>query len=149
MDKSQIDDMRARLQRLEGANRRLIFWNWFLFLGMAMLLTVGAAAPTPRTIEAERFVIKDGNGQVQGAFGITDVSGSPGLVLYDPEANANVVLNLGPDSEPGLWLYNKDRVGAAVTVRGDRSLMELFDKDNRRMVLGVYRDGKPGMELYR
>jgi hypothetical protein len=53
--------------------------------------------------------------------------------LYDPEANANVVLNLGPDSEPGLLLYNKDRVR----------------KDNhRRMVLGVYRDGKPGMELY-
>ncbi len=149
MATNQIDDILVRLHRLEGANRRVTWLNGILCLGMGALVLLGAALPTERTIEAERFVIKSAAGQVRGVFGITDPSGSPGLVLYDPEANANILLNLGPESEPGLWLYNKDRVRAAVAVRGDRALMELFDKENhRRMVLGVYHDGKPGMELF-
>jgi len=144
-----LDRIRDRLHQIERAHRRLVAWNRVLVLGLLAGALAGAALPQRPVLEAERFVIKDGEGRVRGAFGVTDASGAPGLVLYDPEANANVVLNLGPDSEPGLWLYNKDRIRAAVTVRGDRSLMELFDKENhRRMVLGVYRDSKPGIELY-
>jgi hypothetical protein len=122
----------------------------FLLGGVGLLTVIlGMASPDSHILEAERIVIKDRAGKVRAAFGVMDSSGSPGLVLYDPEANANVVLNLGADQEPGLWLYNKDRLRGALTVKGDRSLLELFDKENhRRLVLGVYHDSKPGMELY-
>jgi len=110
---------------------------------------MGAVWPHARIIEAEQFIIKDRDGRVRGSFGIASPSGSPGLVLYDPEANANVLLNLGPSSEPGLWLYNQDRVRAGLMVRADRMVLEMYDKENHpRLVLGVYHDGSPGLELY-
>lgn len=139
----------TRLERLERANRRLALSGLVLLCVLMGLAGLGAAVPPSQSVEAELFVIKDRDGRVHGSFGITDPSGAPSLVLYDPEANANVVLNLGPDHEPGLWLYNKDRLRGALAVRGDRSLLELFDKENHpRLVLGVYQDSKPGVELY-
>jgi hypothetical protein len=65
----ELDDLLSRLERVEKENRRVkrITITGLLVLSSAFFM--GQARPS-RTIEAEKFVVKDSNGKVRGEFGM-------------------------------------------------------------------------------
>jgi len=78
------------------------------------LATLGllAAAATPAhgagdVVQAEQFVLRDRQGNVVGAFSVSE-TGRPGLVLYDGDGTVRVVLDLRPDGSPALILTDRD-----------------------------------------
>jgi hypothetical protein len=137
------------MDRIERENRRLKFGGLALMAGLAFLGLMGAGRSETRTLEAESFIVKDSSGKVRAVLGTTDPYNAPGLVMYDQEGHANVLLHLTGDGDPGLWLYEKDKVRATLNAVGERVHLQLYDGENRpRAVFMVRRDGAPSMELY-
>ena len=149
MDHVRLDELGARVTRMERENRLLRMLVVGILSILALFFLTGIAFHDHKVVEAEQFVIKDHDGVVRGSFGLIGTTDMPSFVFYDKEANANVLLHLREDGSPAFSLYNKDRIRSALAVWGDRTLLEIFDKKNqRRLVLGVSDKGEPGLELY-
>ena len=116
---------------------------------LIMIFLLGTTLPGQGpTVEAETFIVKDKEGKIRAALGLTDSSGEPGFVLYDNEGNANVLVNLGTDGSPGLAFYEHDRVRVALTVRDSRARLEIFDRANRaRLELGLSEEDTVSVRL--
>ncbi len=87
----QTPDMQAileRLDRLEKQNRRLKRLGVTSLLIVAALALTGQARPKARTVEAERFVLRDGQGRARITIGTPKSSG--------------VAMDLAPD-EPVIY----------------------------------------------
>lgn len=114
-----------------------------------MIFLFGIALPGQSpTVEAETFIVKDKEGKIRAVLGLTDSTGEPGLVLYDHDGNANVLVHLGPDGSPELSFYDKDRVRVALTVRDSQARLELFDRANQaRLELGHTEDDAVSVRL--
>jgi hypothetical protein len=63
----------ARLETIERENRRLGQWGVVVVLGIVALALMGAVAGKgTKVVEAQRFVVRDRDGNVRGEFGYTD-----------------------------------------------------------------------------
>ncbi|MGH7299604.1 MAG: hypothetical protein ACREJE_04240, partial [Candidatus Rokuibacteriota bacterium] len=82
-----------RLDRLERENRRLKLLGALALLGLAALTVMGQTAATPvvNTIEAERFVLRDGAGHARATLGLRP-DGTAALALADDTQQERVVL---------------------------------------------------------
>ncbi len=73
----ELDELLSRLERVEKENRRVkqIMITGLLVLCSAFIM--GQSRPS-KTIEAERFIVKDGSGKTRGEFGMdpTDAGGA-------------------------------------------------------------------------
>jgi hypothetical protein len=135
MPLTDSDTVPVRLDRLEREGRRwrrVALGSW---LALAALLLLGQApARTPRlasparTIEAERFVLRDARGRAGATLG-WDADDTPRLALLDPAGRPRAVLAIGAGGAPGLTLFDTD----GVTVRA-------------ALVVGP--DGAPGFALF-
>jgi hypothetical protein len=105
-----MQDVLARLEKLEKQSRRL------KRAGALALATVGALvlmgqAPQPRTLEAERFVIRDQQGRVRAELGLYEAPRtplgrlSPAVKLFDDRGNSRAVLAAYPQG-PSLDFYD-------------------------------------------
>jgi hypothetical protein len=140
--------MERRLARLERDNRRLKLGGGVLVVALTLLGLMGAGRPDVRHVEAESFIVKDATGRVRAVLGTTDPYSAPGLVMYDQEGHANVLLHLTGDGDPGLWLYEHDKVRSTLNAVGDRVHLQLYDNEGRqRAVLMVRPNGQPSIEL--
>lgn len=149
MTQQTLETLTQRLGTIERAQRRLKLAGLAMAAVLALGGLIGATVPDGQVIEARTFILKDRAGKVRAVLGVVGESGSPSLVFYDREANANVILHLGQDDAPGLWLYDKDRVRAELAAVGDRAFLQLFDKENKpRAVFQVEKDGSPSVGLY-
>jgi hypothetical protein len=90
-NRTDVEQLVERITRLEKQNW---FWKWGGLLAIVMLafsLTAGLRAQEiqaqlpyrARTVEAQRFVLKSGNGKVLGEWSATPGGGA--LVLYSPD----------------------------------------------------------------
>lgn len=137
-----------RMDRLERENRRLKLGGVVLVAALTLVGLVGAGRSDTRHIEAESFIVKDSNGKVRAVLGTTDPYSAPGLVMYDQEGHANVLLHLTGDGDPGLWLYEHDKVRTTLNAVGERVHLQLYDSEGRpRAVLTVRPNGAPSIEL--
>jgi len=133
-----------RLSRLERQNR--------LFKGigcaLALMLLVGLVAAAQergqaRTVEAERFLLKDGRGKVRAELGM-DKNGVH-LLLHDE--NEKVRLDAAVfQAGPGMALL--DEAGAvrySVSINNKGPVLSLADENQKpRAVLRVFKEG-PGL----
>jgi len=67
---SELEAVLARLAKLEAQNRKLKLYGLILFLAFGAVVVMGQAAPTPEVIEAQRFVLKDTDGNVRAWLGL-------------------------------------------------------------------------------
>jgi hypothetical protein len=96
-------DMQAvltRIDTLERQNRWLIRAGLVVSLVAVALVTMGQAR-TSRTVEAERFLLKDVRGSLRGELKLKD-DGAPALILYDP--NGKSTAEMGTDEKIGPYL---------------------------------------------
>jgi hypothetical protein len=134
MPLSAQDQITARLDRLERDGRRWRRAALGSWLAIAALLLLGqsparAVKPNPaRTVEAERFVLRDARGGIGATLG-WGADDTPRLVLNDLKGQSRAVLTVGAGGTPGLSLFDAD----GVTIRA---------------ALVVGSDGAPGLALF-
>jgi hypothetical protein len=96
------------------------------WLAIAALLLLGQGPPRPRpasparTVEAERFVLRDARGRTGATLG-WEADGTTRLVLHDPAGQPRTMLAVGAGGAPGLTLLGADgkTVRAALVVGPD------------------------------
>jgi len=134
MPLSAQDQITERLDRLERDSRRwrrLALGSW---LAVAALLLLGQSPPRvvkpnpARTVEAERFVLRDARGGIGAMLG-WGADDTPRLALNDSKGQPRAVLSIGPGGTPGLTLLDTDGT-------------------TTRAALVVGTDGAPGFALF-
>jgi hypothetical protein len=91
-----IDAILERIKKLEEQNYRLKKWSIAIVVLLSAVLLMGQAAPSPRVLEAQRFVLKDSEGNVRGWMG-TIGKGSE-LTLGNVNAQPMIRLIVSTDS---------------------------------------------------
>lgn len=159
MKPNDLEQLSARLARLESSNRRLSRAVVVLLLVLASAVWMGqrpttktpkrkpAAAPAvPKVVEAEQFVLKSTAGQVLATLAVT--GGGPMLRLVGPDGADRARLGLDATGTPRLVMLRADGsepVTVALTPEGvPRVDLAAPDKSMARIAIG--RDG-PGIGL--
>jgi hypothetical protein len=120
----EVEMLTKRVGRLERENRFLKLIGIGCALGIAVLLLVGADK-TPRTIEAEKIILRDSQGRARVTIGTPEFAG----VAIDMKA-----------TDPAIWLTDEqgeDR--AALTGDGLR-----FGDGRHKPLVEIISDPRPG-----
>jgi hypothetical protein len=137
----------ARLERLERQQRR---WRGAAVagaLGLAALALMGQK-PAGRTVEAERFVLRDGAGRVRAELMMVDGT-EQSVALRFKDADGMPRLTVGTENGAALLVLNeaggKLRAGLVVLPHGAPGL-NLYDGGGKpRAELSLNRDGAPAL----
>lgn len=154
MPLSTPDLVTARLDRLERESRRwrrVALGSWLaiaavLLLGQSSPPAAKAASPA-RTVEAERFVLRDPRGLVGATLG-WEADDTPRLALHDLRGQPRAVVSVGTGGTPGLTLLDADgtTVRAALVLGSDGAPgLALFDPAGKpRVAVALFHGGQPG-----
>jgi hypothetical protein len=105
----EIRDIARRVEKLEKQNRCLK-QLWLAALIAAASVLVMGQARTKRTVEANEFVLKDGNGKARAKLLMADddFSPVPELILVDEKRVTRVKLHDGgPADFSGIMIFDK------------------------------------------
>ena len=99
----QENDLCQRMERLEKSNCRWRLGALLLALLSLVLLLAGFDFAQPsvmkaRTVEAQSFVLRDGDGQIRARMAITD--DGPRLSFFDEQGKVVSSLPLKPEVRP-------------------------------------------------
>jgi hypothetical protein len=168
---NDLQHVLTRLEKLERHNRWLK--RGLLALAAAFGLALFAAAEDPpktKTVEAERFVVVDGDGKTVATLGMDRArpsltlyqGGKPRVLLYaDKESSAlafdedkgrRLGLLAGPAKTAGLVLYPtpgeiKEQISLFYTDEGKPALFFNDARGKSRIGLSLRPDGKPALTL--
>jgi len=124
-------DVLARLDRLERQNRRLKLGGLALLLGLGVVVLAGGQGEgKPKTVEAERFILRDEFGRQRAALTVSK-GGDPALYLLDTDEQARVALGLSKDG-PGLYFTDPGGKHRAVLARNNDGIgFDLLDENGK------------------
>jgi hypothetical protein len=162
-DESEINMLKARLEKLEKQNRRR--WSTVLGIlgiaGAAILMNQAVAKsleqPKSSVVEATKFVLKDENGKIRAILGSTppnEIASKDryfGLRLYDQ--NGKLMTTLSAEKGTSNIVIESD--GIIRTMLDTGGLRYYDEKDNLRCSiqgkggLRLWADGKDGEPLVR
>jgi len=121
--KPETSDQRGaeeRLGKLEDQNRRLKWSVVTLFVAFSAVIVMGQATPSPHIVEAQKFVLKDANGNVRGWFGI--IGKGSEMTLGNANAQPMIILEVSTDSAD-LHFYGSGSSGMNLAINsGDPSI---------------------------
>src|SRR5262245_42321505 len=128
MSTAEFASVVARLEKLEKENRRLKRLGvGVVLLGATALLMGGQAT---KTVEAEKFVLRDTNGRQRAALGLTRSADDPSVafILYDEEERSRAALGVNKDG-PGLYFTDPSGKHRAVLARNNEGIgFDLLDE---------------------
>jgi hypothetical protein len=137
MDKTTIDALGERLRRMERKCLRWRLAGGIAALGGAILLFVGGAplARDARTVEGERFVLRDAAGKTRLLIGVGE-GGPPFLRFFDGEGKARLELGLRGDGSADVSLLGRDEHPLAQlnSGAGDSSQLLLAGQKGRGII---------------
>ncbi len=127
---------------------RLGFRGWMKWFTLAITLSFALSAcgrsvpsrilPRFQTIEAEKFILKDGNGGVRASLGLAD--GGVSLDLYDNNGKGRARLALNADGFPSFVVRDANAKSAIV--------LSVFEGDEKTTALAFYdQSGKIALSL--
>jgi hypothetical protein len=166
-DAPELQDILKRVDRLEAQNRRLKWGGISLLAVLSAFILMGQSAPTPRVIEAQRFVLKDAKGNIRAWWGLlgqgseltlgtTNKQPKMSLKVSDDASdlhffgNQNSGMNLGLDSgAPSVsMLASASNGGSGITVSAAEPSMVLKDGNGPSAILGAAQlKGPAGAEV--
>jgi hypothetical protein len=127
----RFDRLAARCDRLEGQARRWKTVGGSALVGVVLMALGGAQrADGPKVIEAERIVLKDGNG-VQRVVMAADIGSGPNLSFFEADGKIRLGMGRGPFGATALSLSDKKGKGR-ITIQldqDDRPSINVLDKD--------------------
>jgi hypothetical protein len=109
----ELNAVLERLSRLEKQNRRLKWISAAALAAVSFILLTGQAAPTPRTVEAQKFVLKDAQGNVRGWM--STIGKGSELTLGNVNAQPMIRLVVSTDSSD-LHLFGGPKSGLNLSV---------------------------------
>lgn len=147
-----MTDMQAitsRMDRLEKQNRWLKRVMCVIVAGLGVTLLMAQAAPKARVIEAERFVLKDGNGKTRGQWYVRD-NGKTVFCQYSKRGKVRNAMIIEPDNSPRMYIYDKNekvRAYLGEDYSGSPSLGLIDENETLRASLGRIELLKAGSEV--
>ena len=132
------------LLALNASNRELRLWRRLFALVVLAAVSVALMGQLPmknRSVEAQRFVLRDAAGKARGGF-IMDAD-RPKLVLFDNSGKARAGLSLATDGSPSLTLHDgEEQPRAGFSLESDRVYLSLHGKGGKGSAgLAVGSDG--------
>lgn len=112
-DPQELNAVLKRLSRLEKQNRRLKWVGVTALAAVSAIFVTGQAATTPRTVEAQRFVLKDAQGNVRGWM--STIGKGSELTLGNVNAQPMIRLVVSTDSSD-LHLFGGPKSGLNLSV---------------------------------
>ena len=151
MNEPTMETLTRRLDRVELENRRLKRARVAILAVIASVALMGQVIPKSRTIEAERFLVRDANGTQRGGLGVWG-NGSAALLIFEREGKTiSAALAEGPDDSArlelrsgGLILNDRNSERRAVfgmLPEGLANLVLMDNEGNSRAYFGVTEDG--------
>jgi hypothetical protein len=148
MSESTMEALARRVERLERETGR---WRRGAALGLLLLVSGGLLGQAPvvtgaaKALDAERFNLRDGAGNLRGSLGVT-TDGTASLVLYNTAGGRQAGLAVLPDGTASISLGSP--AGRTVTELtlyrdGTPSLVVRDRAGKTRVLLGAAADGQP------
>lgn len=156
--RSDIPDLQLILERigkLETQNRRFRWGSVAILALLSAVILMGQGAPAPRVIEAQRFVLKDSDGNVRGWMGtigkgselsLGNVNAQPmmRLIVSTDASDLHFFgshksgMNLGLDSgSPEISMMGAEgNGGAGITSGKDGPALTLEDANGFKTIVG-------------
>jgi hypothetical protein len=163
--RSDIPELHAILERvgkLEAQNRRLRWGSVAILALLSAVILMGQAAPSSRVIEAERFILKDNDGNVRGWMGtigkgselsLGNVNAQPMMRLIVSTDSSDLHffgsrksgMNLGLDSgNPDVSMMGAEgNGGARITFGKNGPALTLEDAKGFSTIVGATQLEKP------
>src|SRR4029077_8822292 len=140
----ELRDLVERLDKLEKRNRRLQRGLIAVFTALSAIVLMGQAAPSPRVVEAQKFVIKDADGKVRGWLGII----GKGSELTLGNANAQPMISLEVSNDSGdLHFYGSRRSGMNLGINSGNPSVSILDADGRGGAGITFAKNGPSLKL--
>ena len=163
--RSDIPDLQVILERmseLEAQNRRLRWGSVAILTLFSAVILMGQAAPAPRVVEAQRFILKDSDGNVRGWMGTIGRGSELSLGNVDAQPMMRLIvstdssdlhffgsrksgMNLGLDSgNPDISVMGAEGSGGAgITFRENGPSLTLVDAKGFSTIVGATQLEKP------
>lgn len=126
VDSPEFKDIPERLAKLEKQNRRLQGALLGTLIVFSTIILMGQAAPSPRILEAQKFVLKDGNGNVRGWMGVI----GNGSELNLGNANQHPMISLEVSNDAGdLHFYGSRRSGMNLGINSGHPSVSIVGAD--------------------
>ncbi len=126
-----IEDLSARLEKVERANRSMKRWGG----GLLTLLVAGvamAASFPGETVTAKRFEVRDDANNLRAVLGLGS-NGTGNLWLYDNSGNLVSQLGTTSSGTPGLWMTDSSGVERLrLLVTASNSSLRLFSSNGEQ-----------------
>ncbi len=127
-EKPELRDLVERLGKLEKRNRRLERGLIAALTALSAIVLMGQAAPSPRIVEAQKFVLKDADGNVRAWMGII----GKGSELNLGNANAQPMISLEVSNDSGdLHFYGSRRSGMNLGINSGNPSISIVDSDGQ------------------
>jgi hypothetical protein len=136
-----------RVERLERSQRR---WRGVASAAAVGLVAVGLMGqkPAPRTLEAERFILRDAAGRARAEL---VVDGEQSVALRFKDADSMPRLSVGTENGAAVVVLNEQggRVRAGlVTLPHGAPALTFYDNNGRnRAELALTREGAPALTI--
>jgi len=168
-----IDELSARLERVEGQNQRLRAGGVALAVLLAAGVAMGQAAPAQKVVRAERWEVVDGEGTVRakcyvtsegalslelsdksgkrrGMFGVNN-DGFPFMVFQDPEGQPVAALHTGAGGLTAFGLTADGGKGGVLlgnSSDGSREMVFMGSGGKPQIKFTVGADGNPEIGMW-
>ena len=147
-----LNDCLSRIEKVERENRIFKKLHVVILVILTLGILLGATPHGLRTIEAERFVLKDSKGKQRAVLHVTE-EGGPAMLFFDANEKTRAYLGLSCpkcDDFSGLLFYDDKeevRVSLMTDVTGS-SYLTFRNTDGRiHAQLGINADGSPFQKL--
>ena len=161
-DSQELHAILERIGKLEAQNRRLRRAGVAILVLVSAVIFMGQAAPSPRVVEAQKFVLKDSDGKVRGWMGtigtgselnLGNVNAQPMMrLIVSSDASdlhffgsSKSGMNLGLDSgNPDISMVAAEKNGGTrITFGKDGPTLTLEDTKGYSTIVGANHLAKP------
>ncbi len=116
-----------RVGKLERQNRRMNQMGAVVLILAAAVLLMGQASPQ-RTVEANEFILRDGNGKVRAR--LSSQLGVAGIAFYDENGSERAELSVNSSSQR-LTFYDPPDRKIKAELNASFPSLTLFDEDQK------------------
>jgi hypothetical protein len=140
----EVRDLVQRLDRLEKRNRRLNGGLIAALTAFSAIVLMGQASPSPRVVEAQKFVLKDADGNVRGWLAII----GKGSELTLGNANAQPMISLEVSTDSGdLHFYGSRRSGMNFGINSGNPSISILNADGQGGAGITFAKNGPSLKL--
>jgi len=139
----ELHAIAERLGKLEEQHRKLKWGGVTIFAAISAVVLMGQAVPSPRVVEAQKFILKDENGNVRGWMGV--IGKGSELTLGNANAQPMMELMVSTDASD-LHFFGSHKSGINLGVNSGDPALSMIDTEGNEAGIALAKDG-PSLAL--